>query len=261
VQRRDLLNTSAQALGLGLLGVGDAATAASAGAFQTASQAGIPFKFNAKSPDKPGICIEIVQALVRVDPELSFLGLERELPLRRIEADLLSGQLDVFFALIRTPEREALRFLSSPVLYAVNHQVAVRADDTVSVSSLDDIRSLGRDGVILTTQGTAYPQYLDDFKGLLVDASTTHNGQLLKMLLAGRGRFFYQGDSTLRHQIKADGLEGKVRILPAVFKVDEQLVAYSPQLPVQRLGGLRKALELLNKNGELQRLRSRYGLE
>jgi hypothetical protein len=32
-------------------------------------------------------------------------------------------------------------------------------------------------------------------------------------------------------------------------------------LPVQRLGGLRKALELLNKNGELQRLRSRYGLE
>jgi polar amino acid transport system substrate-binding protein len=228
---------------------------------QTASQAGIPFKFSLKTPDKPGICIEIIQALTRLDAELRFAGLERDLPLKRIESDLLSGQLDVFFALIRTPEREALRFLSSTALYAVRHQVAVRADDSVNVSSFEDIRSLGREGVILTTQGTAYPQYLDDFKGLYVDASTTSNTQLLKMLLAGRGRFFYQGDSTLRNQIKADGLEAQVRILPAVFKVDEQLLAYSPKLPPQRLERLRKALETLQKSGELLRLRARYGLE
>lgn len=227
---------------------------------RTASQVGVPFKFNVRAPDKPGICVEIMQALTKIDPGLTFEGLESELPLRRIEADMASGQLDVFFALIQTPERVAVRFLAQPVLYGVRHQVAVRANDPIEVSTLQDIQQLGAAGTILTTQGTAYPQFLDNFKGLTVDASTSNNSQLLKMLLAGRGRFFYQGDSTLRNQIKADGLENQVRILPAVFKVDEQLVAYAPSLSALNLQRLQRSLLALEKSGGLARLRARYGL-
>jgi polar amino acid transport system substrate-binding protein len=256
VHRRTALQALASAAGLGASVPGQATDLV----FQTAAQAGVPFKFDLKSPDKPGICIELAHALTKADPALRFEGLARELPLRRIEADLAGGQLDVFFALIQTPERAAVRFLPQPVLYAVRHQVAVRANDAVDVQSLQDIRKLGNAGVIITTQGTAYPQYLDDFQGLMVDTSTSHNGQALKMLLAGRGRFFYQGDSTLRNQIKADGLEAQVRILPTVFKVDEQLVAYAPALAAPKLQRLQKALEQLDKAGELARLRARYGL-
>lgn len=228
---------------------------------QTASQEGVPFKFDLRNTAQPGICIEIVRALERFDPGLHFAGLEREMPLRRIESELAAGSLDVFLALIRTPEREAaLHFLAEPMLYAVHHQVPVRAGDTVSVETLDDIRRLGRDGIILTTQGTAYPQFLDGHAGLIVDKSSNHNGHILKMLLAGRGRFFYQGDSTLRHQIQADGLGAQMRILPAVFKTDEQLVAHAPQLPAAKLARLQRALDLLQRSGELVRMRGRYGL-
>jgi ABC-type amino acid transport substrate-binding protein len=228
--------------------------------YTTASQAGVPFKFDWRNADKPGLCIEVMQALTRTDPELRFVGIEQEMPLKRVESELASGELDVFFGLIKTPERHALMFIESPALYAVRHQVAVRASDTVQVNTLDDIRKLGKEGLVLTTQGTAYPHYLDDFAGLYVDTSTSNNSQLFKMLLAGRGRFFYQGDSTLRSQIKTDGLEAMVRILPAVFKIDSQLVAHAPSLSAGKLRRLRLALEQLEKSGELAKLRAKYGL-
>lgn len=256
IARRGLL---ALPLGLGL----GSATAAQPLTLSTACQAGVPLKFAPQNPERPGICIEIAQALQRLEPRLRFSGLERELPLKRIESDLASGQIEVFFALLHTPERVALglQFLEQPLLYALRHVVAVRADDPVQVSTLDDIRRLGRDGQILTAQGTAYPQVLDDVPGLRVDASSSSNSQLLRMLLAGRGRFVYHGDATLRAQIRADGLDAQIRILPAVFKHDEQRVALAPQLAPEKLALLRSALDKLDKSGELLRLRQRYGLQ
>ncbi len=61
---------------------------------RTASQASVPFKYAPKDADRPGICIEVMHALMRIDPQLSFTGTDRELPLKRIEADLArTGEL------------------------------------------------------------------------------------------------------------------------------------------------------------------------
>ncbi len=229
---------------------------------RTCSQAELPLKFDLGNPERPGICVEIIRALQRLDPVLQFPGLERGLPLKRVAMELAQHQLDIFFSMIDTPDRVALGvdFLDAPVLYESRHQVAVRADDPVTVGSLNDIAHLGSDGVVLVTHGTAYVEYLKNFPGLHVSKLAVGNAQNLRMLLAGRGRFFYHAGTTLRSHIEAEGLQDRVRILPAVFKVDAQRVAFSPRLdpPLRaRLAGL---LQQLERGGELQRLRLRYGV-
>lgn len=239
-----------------------AAGAAAAGeALRTVAQSGMNLKFNVSGEGPPGFCIDYIQALQRVDPGLQFSGLDDALPLTRIEGDLAAERIDLFFALLKTRERAArFRFVEVPALYNVRHQVAVRADDAVSVRNFDDIRALGPQGVILATRSTGYPNFLADQPGLIVDAGASDNLRNLRKLINGRGRFFYQSDATLRHLIEAEGLQASVRILPAVFHADSQLLAHSPGLAPERLARVITAMRAIELNGNAARLRAAYGL-
>lgn len=226
---------------------------------RTASQAELPLKFDLGNPERPGICVEIIKALQAIDPGLVFDGLERQLPLKRVVQELAANELDLFFSMIDTPERRGqVDFLDSPVLYESHHQVAVRADDKVQVANLAELLQLGAQGQLLATHGTAYAEYLAAQSGQPLSKLALTNSQNLKMLLLGRGRFFYHAGSTLRSQIALEGLQDRVRILPTIFKVDEQRVAFSRRLAPAHRRRVVAALRLAEGSGELQRLRERY---
>jgi len=228
---------------------------------RTASQVNLPLKFDRLNAARPGICIEIVERLERSDALLRFRGLERELPLKRVVQELGTGDLDVFFSLIPTDERRrVVDFIDGPPLYESRHQVAVRADDAVQVNTLDDLRALGPDGLVLTTHGTAYSEYLGQQAGIALYPQALSNDQNLRMLLVGRGRFFYHAGSTLREHIERNGLGSQLRILPAVFKVDEQRIGCSRALPFSSRARIALGIKRLADSGELQRLRERYGV-
>lgn len=228
---------------------------------RTASQANLPLKFDRPNRSRPGICIEVIERLEAGDPLLRFRGLERDLPLKRIVQELSTDELDVFFSLIPTDERRrSVDFIDGPPLYLSRHQVAVRASDPVQVNSLDDLRALGPEGLVLTTHGTAYAEFLGQQAGIALYPQALNNDQNLRMLLMGRGRFFYHAGSTLREHIDRNGLAAQLRVLPAVFKVDEQRVACSRGLPAGARAHLVTGLKRLADTGELQRLRERYGV-
>jgi polar amino acid transport system substrate-binding protein len=252
VRRRSLL-TLPLALAAGQAGAGDA--------LRTVAQAGMTLKFNISGDGPPGFCIDYIHALQRADPGLLFSGLEETLPLTRIEGDLAAERIDLFFALLKTRERAArFRFVEAPALYNVRHQVAVRADDPVQVRSFDDVRALGAQGVILATRSTGYSSFLADQQGLIVDAGAADSARNLRKLVGGRGRFFYQSDATLRHLIEAEGAQDRVRILPAVFHADSQLLAHSPGLAPERLARVVAAMRAIEQHGIASRLRAAYGL-
>lgn len=228
---------------------------------RTVAQAGMSLKFNLGGDGPPGFCVDYIRALQRMDTGLQFNGLDEALPLMRIESDLAAERIDLFFALLKTRERAArFRFVDAPALYNVRHQVAVRADDPIDVRGFDDIRALGADGVVLATRGSAYQSFLAEQPGLIVDAGAAEPAQNLRKLIGGRGRFFYQADATLRHVIEVEGLQGRVRILPAVFRADSQLLAHAPGLAPERLARVVAAMRALEGNGMAARLRAAYGL-
>lgn len=239
-----------------------ASGAAAAGeTLRTVAQAGMGLKFNLGGDGPQGFCVDYIRALQRADPGLQFSGLDEALPLMRIESDLAAERIDLFFALLKTRERAArFRFVDAPALYNVRHQVAVRADDPVDVRSFDDIRALGAEGVVLATRASAYQSFLAEQPGLIVDAGAADTAQNLRKLIGGRGRFFYQADATLRHAIDAEGLQGRVRILPTVFRADSQLLAHAPGLAPERLARVVAGMRALEVNGTAARLRAAYAL-
>jgi len=252
------------ALYLGLLPGFGAAEPAEPPLLRSASQAGFAHKYNLGGAGPQGFCIEYIQALKRVDPGLDFSGLHEVLPTLRIEQDLAAGRVEVFFAMLRTPEREALfRFADSPRIYTIVHQIAVLASDAQAeqVRSFGDLRALRGDGRVLATRGSGYAAFLREQAGLDVDDGATSLDQNLRKLVSGRARFLYDSESSLRRAIQAAGLQAQVRILPTVFRRQDLLLAYTPGLAPERLARVVAAMQALEANGVVARLRAAYGLD
>jgi len=230
---------------------------------RSTAQAGFPHKYNVGGAGPPGFCIEYIQALSQADPGLSFSGLDEMLPTLRIEQELAAGRVEVFFAMQKTPERETLfRYVDSPRIYTIHHQVAVLASDVQAdqVRSFDDLRAAMGSRVILATRGSGYASFLKEQMRLNVDDGATSIDQNLRKLINGRSRFLYDSENSLRRAIQASGLQTQVRILPTVFRRQDLLLAYTSALPAERLARLVAAMQALESSGVAARLRSAYGL-
>lgn len=230
---------------------------------RSSAQSGFPHKYNPGGAGPQGFCIDYVQALKRIDAGLDFTGLQQMLPTPRIEQDLAAARIDVFFAMLRTPEREALfRFVDSPRIYSIHHQIAVLSTDAAAeqVRSFGDLRALRGDGRVLTTRGSGYAEFLRNEAGLDVDDGAANLEQNLRKLLNGRARFLYDSESLLQRTIQALGLQGQVRILPTVFRRQDLLLAYTPGLPPDRLARVTAAMRVLEASGLAARLRTAYEL-
>lgn len=225
---------------------------------RTTMQDNNTLKFDPKNAQLPGVCIEIMRAVEKADPEIKFTGLDASTPLLRVQAELTNGGLDGFCGLLKTPERAAQFNFIDTVLYSIKHKVAVRADDTVAVNNFDDIRKLGTDNAIIATFGQAYAVFLEAQGGLVIDAGGKDNSVNLKKLLAGRGRFFYSAESNLIEYIANDKLESKVKILPAVFKEENQYFVVAKSLPAAQSEKLHQALQKVAQSGEIARIYKKY---
>lgn len=230
---------------------------------RSAAQAGFPHKYNVGGEGQPGFCIEYIQALSQIDPGLRFSGLDEMLPTLRIEQELAAGRVEVFFAMMRTPEREAsYRFADGPRLYTIHHHVAVLASDTQAdhVRSIDDLRAAAGSRPLLATRGSGYASFLREPLGFNVDDGATTIDQNLRKLIGGRARFLYDSEASLQRAIQANGLQSQVRILPAVLRRQDLLLAYAPSLPPDRLARVVAAMRVLEANGTAARLRAAYNL-
>lgn len=240
-----------------LLHLAPAMAAGATAPLRTAAQDNNLFKYNPHG-QRQGLCVDVLLAIERIDPNLRFTGWDQPASLPRIESALADSQLDVFCGLIRTPGREAkFGFIGVPV-YTVRHRIAVRADDNVQVRSLDDIGRLGPGNVVLVLKGTAHEELLRRHGGLELDASAQNLDVNLRKLVHRRGRFLYHTETALLRYIEAAKLSGQVKLLPAVLKEDQMLFAVSRSLPAATVNRLRNALQRLADRGELKKIYAGY---
>ncbi len=205
-----------------------------------------------------GLCIDILRAIERVDPTLKFVGDQTWQPLPRIEAGLGNGQLDAVCALLRMDPREATYTFIEPPVMSVNFHLVVRADDDVQIANWDDVRKLDRQGVILAINGIGILRKLREEGGLQIDAGNyTAKGNLEK-LLAGRGRFYYHRSPGLETEIRAAGMTGKVKILPAIMQSEQWYMVLSKTVPADTADRICKAIVTLKTRGELEKIQKKW---
>jgi polar amino acid transport system substrate-binding protein len=238
------------------------APSASAVELKTAAQETSP-KFVKTGNTMGGIAVDVMRALEKLDPTIRFVGEQTILPMKRREYGLTEeaansdSRLDCFFGLAKDAER-AKKFTYSKVpIYSIKNVMAVRADDSVKVSSFDDIKKL-KDNVILANNGYAQAKELKAVGGLNIDdGGATHEDNFAK-LVQGRGRFFFSADITMRYTLKSLPARDNVKILPAVFSEMGQYLVYSHSVPKEISDRIDANLQKLIDSGEIAKILAKY---
>lgn len=224
---------------------------------RTVQQASSLVKYDPEGgPLKPGICLDILRAVERADPGLHFSGLEQQLPLRRVERLLADGQIDAFFCLLRSPDRERQwRFLPVP-LYSIRHVVVQRLDDGRGFDSLFDLAALSRTRPVLVARGTVLAKRLEAAGVVIAEAGSER--EALQMLTLGRTDAIYGQDINLLRHIRDARLSDKVRIGRTIFAEEPQYLAVRADLPVTQEERLTQVLRKLERDGVLRQLADKY---
>jgi len=230
------------------------AAAADGVALRVASQLGTEPKFllDEGSGRSAGICVDIMRAVERTDPGLTFVGEERWMPLIRVTTELSAGLQDAACALQRTPERERKFKFLAPSLYPVDFFLLARMDDPVLVRNWDDLRRLTPAPVVLVNRGFGASTTLHGLPGIVVDSSTTETRLNLEKLIAGRARLYFHRGPGLARTLERAGVADKVRILPTVMLHEEFHFALGRHVPPATANRLRRALQALEESGELK---------
>lgn len=223
---------------------------------RTVQQAGSLVKYDPASPLKPGLCLDILRAVERVDPGLRFTGLRNVVPLKRVERLLADGEVDLFFCLLRSPDRERQwRFLPVP-LYGIRQVVVLRADDPRPFDSLADLAHASLTRPVLVARGTILMRRLDAANVQINEVNSER--EALQMLMMGRTDAVYGQDINLLRHIREAGLDGKLRLGRNSFGDELHYVAVRSGLPAAQQERLTQALRKLERDGVLKQLADQY---
>lgn len=239
-------------------GIAPVSRAAELPPLRVAAQLDSEPKFVAQGNIVSGSCIDIFRAIERIDQGIRFTGEQRWLPLKRIEAMAVAGQLDAVCGLIKNEERALAYRIAETPLFVVNYHFLVRADDTVNVKSLDEVRQLKGDRTVLVNGGSGAVSFLKNAGNLKIDSSASSTGVNIEKLLAGRGRFFYYRQPGLNSEVRKAGHEGKVRLLPTIFDAQTFYMMLGPHIPKETEARVAQALSKLNERGELKQIADKW---
>jgi glutamate/aspartate transport system substrate-binding protein len=223
---------------------------------RVASQEALEPKWLREGGRVTGICPDIMAALEKIEPRLHFTGYQRSSrSLSGIETGLETGTLDAACGLVSSARRLGIgRPVGKPIFH-VRHYLAVRRNDPVTIESEEDLARLG--DLVTTQRASVFTERLVA-AGVRVDDATDDNRVNLRKILAGHGRFAYVNDLTLHYLIRKDGLEDRVRVLPAVLADEPTYFWVSRRADPTLAPLLGAALDKLKASGDLDRIYARW---
>lgn len=207
-----------------------------------------------------GLCMDMIKAVEAKTGDVVVndnTGNNRFRSLKRIEAELVEGNADVFFCMAKNERREAMFDYVATPLYEVNHVVAVRKGEHSNVKTFDDIRQLS-DVSVMTNSGTATERYLIKQGGMNVDAGAEALDQNIKKLLADRGDFVYFHDIGLYSRLAESFSGAPLDVLPTSFRKYHHYLVVSRKAPAGLKERLEKAVAELEADGTLAEIANRY---
>lgn len=206
-----------------------------------------------------GICPDLLRAIAQNDPHLQFVFETRPQPLRRIELRMEHAGLDANCLVDNAVRRQKFVVISHP-LFSFSYHLIARADDQVDVAAWDDVRRLGDEGRILVVSGTGISDRLREVGGLHVEETGKSAAANLQKLVHGRGRFFYYRIHSFDNDMNEAMAHGRVRILPARMEEVRFHLMFGRHVDPTLVTRAERAIEALNANGTLTRLRTRWKL-
>ena len=219
------------------------------------AQESIPPKWILEDGAAQGLCPDVLAAIERIEPRIRFVGYDRGRSILVIEDALGSGKVSAACGLMDSPRRNSVALRSQVPLYQVRLRLAAVVSDSQVITSLADLARLKP--LVNTARGSGYIARLKEL-GIPVDDSTGDNVVNLRKIVAGHGRYTYMNELSLLYLIRSEHLEGKVKMLPAVFDEEPLYFWVSRKADPALAPMLDQALVRLKANGELARIYDRW---
>ncbi|WP_410500079.1 substrate-binding periplasmic protein [Chitinibacter sp. S2-10] len=206
-----------------------------------------------------GACPDLFVALEKQLPELLIVDQKKALSVSLHDAYLERGKLDLLCGFGNSGKRKEYAELLAP-LWGSLHQIAVRRDDPIRINSIDELREASRQRAVLVRRNSSFANYLQS-KDIHIDESTNEFPLMLRMLQAKRGRILYYDKALLASIIERAGMNQQLRIAPTVFARTELYFMVAKSVDPQLRAALRLALQQLEANGTLSKIRRKYHIE
>ncbi|MEN8190510.1 MAG: transporter substrate-binding domain-containing protein [Thermodesulfobacteriota bacterium] len=208
-----------------------------------------------------GICVEIIDELRK---GLSRYGLnivspESFTPPIRIRSHLAEGSFDFHCGAARNKAREKTFGFSEKPLYSISTIVVGRADETLTIHSMDDL--VKSQAAVSSVRGTNTAKLLSSRDGLLLGPMPSESESGLAMLKNERIRFFVYHDLGIHWLLKKMDRARIFRIQPAVLRQYSHWMMYSPRLDPDIRQLIEKELERLHNSKVIKEIINRYRLK
>ena len=226
---------------------------------RTGAQPSAPKYFAADDNSIEGLCVDIINAIENTDPTLQFRGQDTFIPFKRLQHMLTNGEIDVFVGMKKTPKRMVTyRFIDIP-LYHLSYKLVSLSHQSYASSELEDLDRFDAGLRVLTVNASAASTFLKNKSpGLQIDDSPRSPSSMIQMLILGRGDFAFYHDLALFHAINKLNLAKEIHVVPANYSSYAHHVAFAKTVPMETVNKVKKALETLQNNGELERITSKY---
>ncbi len=219
-----------------------------------------PFLMKTGDGKVGGICVDIMKRVADV-PNIDINYKTDFLPNKRLMFWAIAGRYD-FVACIGQLESKAVQrvaIYSKTQLFNYDYVAVARKGDNVSISSLDDVRALGKDGMLLIPSNLSIVERLKKEGGFIIDDGVGPIEKNLKKLLHNRGRFVVASSIQIKWALKRKEFQGKFRQLPFIFKRIPAYFVYSKMASdEEERQAMEKALATLSNTGEIKRIVHRY---
>ncbi len=202
-----------------------------------------------------GICVELMD-LLESRTAYRFKRPDSFMPLRRIVDALRMGETDVYFALLKNPERERACVFVEP-LYSVRYVIVSRAGEGGDIASIAQLKAASAGAPVLTLSGSTIRDFLVE-NGIECDDGAGTVIQNFDKLLANRGQFLVYQDLAVEHEIRKGRYEGRLRVHPATLAEEPLWLVCSKRVDGAIVADLRDSVRRLKASGEWGAVVGRY---
>ncbi len=205
-----------------------------------------------------GVHVDLVEAAART---LNVTVHFRSYPWKRALSMVRQGTADAVTYAARTPEREAYAvFLNGNILSRTTFAFFVLSQKAHEIRYLGNLEDL-RDFRIGTVLGYTYPDAFNRADFLQKDMGALSDEVLLKKLLHNRFDMAIGDQAIMRYLLHRMKCPEKVTFLKPNFTPIPSYIAFSRAAGREKLAErFARALTALRKAGDVEKIRTRYGL-
>lgn len=198
-----------------------------------------------------GITADIIN-LIEKNSEYRFKYKRVESTLTRIEENLKTGKIDVYFGMFKSKKREENIIYIEP-LYDINYGIVTYIENYENIESIEDLKKVSEKKQVLTLFGSVIGDYLTS-KGIKYEAGAKSVGANFHKIISRKADYFIYHDKALIKLMENKEFKGKLKLIKIDIKKDTLWLVASKKVESSIVSDLSTIIKKLKTKEEWNKI-------